>query len=74
MSNILLVLCDDFRVFHTDSTSKRRILVSMSQSLVWFKRKKRKEKKIKIIWNKRIVKEMRISKAKCCKVYKASTS
>jgi hypothetical protein len=34
MVNIFLVLNDDFRVFHTDSTRKIRIIVSMSQSLV----------------------------------------
>ena len=46
----MLVLCEDFRVFHTDSTSKRRILVSMSQSLAWFKGKKKREKKRKILF------------------------
>jgi hypothetical protein len=62
MSNVLLEIYDDFRVFHTDSTSKRNILVSMSQSLVWLQRKEeRKEKRQRLLELKRSMKVLRMS-------------
>jgi hypothetical protein len=57
LSNILVALCDDLGVFHTDSTTKIRILVIMSQSLVWFKIRRRDKRIEKLFEAKELLKK-----------------